>query len=145
MTPLTLSCPRKRDMGCCWEKGFVCGKLSQASGRFETKYITALFFFVSGLITPQSHSTSPHTRAHCMHVHTQLSVSLFWWEWRAGTLMDKCWVSGWKADNYIFNRIFKGQTYKSVIGIFTGQLKRRSSSKKKRKRRWRSLERMGET
>ena len=40
------------------------------------------------------------------------------------TLIDRRWVSEWKADNYIFYRTFKGQTHIAVIGIFTRQLPR---------------------
>lgn len=99
---------------------------------FFLNIYNSFFFFVSGLVTLQFHSGSAHTRAHWIHVHTQLSVSLFWWGWRAGTLIDRRWVSGWKADNYIFNRIFKGQTYNSVIGIFTRQLKGHSAERKEK-------------
>lgn len=70
----------------------------------------------------------PHTHTHiCAHIFRQSCSCCWcmWWWWLGGaTLIDRRWVSEWKADNYIFYRTFKGQTHIAVIGIFTRQLPR---------------------
>ncbi len=62
-----------------------------------------------------------------------------------GVLIDRRWVSEWKADNYIFYRTFKGQTHMAVIGIFTRQLLRYNAGWWGRKRGGGAQEEVGVT